>query len=59
MTTAAIISVDETAGVIQLGWIDGIEGTPLLDLKPYIRGQRSCSYPAGSCLDGRMAGIYA
>ncbi|NDJ77350.1 MAG: SAM-dependent methyltransferase [Chloroflexi bacterium] len=36
LTTMAILNVDEEAGIVELPWIDAIDGTPILDLKPYI-----------------------
>lgn len=35
-TTCFILGVDENSGVVQLPWIDAFDGTPILDLKPYI-----------------------
>lgn len=35
VSTCKIISIDETNGRIQLEYIDAIDGTPLLDIKPY------------------------
>jgi len=35
ISTAAIISVDEIEGIVQLPWIDAENGTPVLDIKPY------------------------
>ena len=35
VTTARILSIDETNGVVHLGWIDAYDGTPLVDLKAY------------------------
>jgi tRNA-Thr(GGU) m(6)t(6)A37 methyltransferase TsaA len=36
MTTCFIFDVDEQNGIIHLAWIDAFDGTPLVDLKPYI-----------------------
>lgn len=36
VTLMAILSVDVENGVIVLPWIDAFDGTPVLDLKPYI-----------------------
>jgi tRNA-Thr(GGU) m(6)t(6)A37 methyltransferase TsaA len=36
MTTCFIVDVDEEKGLVQLAWIDAFDGTPLVDLKPYI-----------------------
>jgi len=36
MTTCEILSVDEEAGLVCVRNIDALDGTPLLDLKPYI-----------------------
>ena len=36
ITTAQILAVDEGAGVVDLAWIDAFDGTPVLDIKPYL-----------------------
>jgi len=36
LTVCAITGVDEAAGVVELGDIDAYDGSPLLDIKPYI-----------------------
>lgn len=36
ITTMLMLDVDEEAGVVILPWIDAEDGTPILDLKPYI-----------------------
>jgi tRNA-Thr(GGU) m(6)t(6)A37 methyltransferase TsaA len=36
VTTMPILSVDVENGIVVLPWIDAIDGTPLLDIKPYI-----------------------
>ncbi len=36
VTTCPILDVDEDRGLVTLPWIDAFDGTPLLDLKPYI-----------------------
>lgn len=36
ITTMPILALDENEGVITLPWIDALDGTPVLDLKPYI-----------------------
>ncbi len=36
LTTAPILQVDVDAGQVSLAWIDAFDGSPLLDLKPYI-----------------------
>lgn len=36
VTTCPILSVDEAQGRVELLWIDAVDGTPLVDLKPYI-----------------------
>ncbi len=36
MTICPMRSVDVEAGIIKLVWIDAVNGTPLVDLKPYI-----------------------
>jgi tRNA-Thr(GGU) m(6)t(6)A37 methyltransferase TsaA len=36
VTTMAVLSVDVENGIVVLPWIDAFDGTPVLDLKPYI-----------------------
>jgi tRNA (Thr-GGU) A37 N-methylase len=36
VTTMMILDVDEEKGIVVLPWIDAFDGTPLLDIKPYI-----------------------
>jgi tRNA (adenine37-N6)-methyltransferase len=36
ITVAPLISVDESAGTVELAWIDAFDGTPVLDIKPYL-----------------------
>ncbi len=36
LTTVPVLAVDEEKGLILLPWIDASDGTPILDLKPYI-----------------------
>ncbi len=36
VTLMAIISVDVENGIVVLPWIDAFDGTPVLDIKPYI-----------------------
>lgn len=36
ITISPILHMDETQGLVTLPWIDAFDGTPLLDLKPYI-----------------------
>jgi tRNA-Thr(GGU) m(6)t(6)A37 methyltransferase TsaA len=36
ITTCFIIDVDEDAGIITLPWLDAFDGTPVLDIKPYL-----------------------
>ena len=36
VTTAAILHVDQAEGQVLLPWIDAFDGSPLVDLKPYI-----------------------
>ena len=36
ITTTPILAVDEEAGTVDLAWIDAFDGTPLLDIKPYL-----------------------
>jgi tRNA-Thr(GGU) m(6)t(6)A37 methyltransferase TsaA len=36
ITTCFMLDVDENAGIISIPWIDAFDGTPVLDIKPYI-----------------------
>ena len=36
VTTAFILDVDEAEGIVTLAWIDAFDGTPILDIKPYM-----------------------
>lgn len=36
LTSSGLLSVDAEAGIVALDYIDAIDGTPLLDIKPYI-----------------------
>ncbi len=36
ITTAYLFNVDEQAGTVDLAWIDAFDGTPVLDIKPYM-----------------------
>lgn len=36
VTTMMILDVDDENGIVVLPWIDAFDGTPILDLKPYI-----------------------
>jgi tRNA (Thr-GGU) A37 N-methylase len=36
VTTCFLLDVDEGSGIVHLAWIDAFDGTPILDLKPYI-----------------------
>ncbi len=36
VTTVPVIDVDEENGVVILAWIDAFDGTPVIDIKPYI-----------------------
>jgi tRNA-Thr(GGU) m(6)t(6)A37 methyltransferase TsaA len=36
ITTCIILDIDEQQGTVTLPWMDAFDGTPLLDLKPYI-----------------------
>ena len=36
ITIMPILSVDEKEGLVVLPWIDALNGTPILDLKPYM-----------------------
>lgn len=35
LTAAPVISIDHEAGTIRLAYIDAVDGTPVLDIKPY------------------------
>jgi len=35
-TTCWVIEVDEANGIVVVPWIDAFDGTPIIDLKPYI-----------------------
>ena len=36
VTTMAVLDVNVESGIVMLPWIDAIDGTPVIDLKPYI-----------------------
>jgi tRNA-Thr(GGU) m(6)t(6)A37 methyltransferase TsaA len=36
LDTCSIMGVDEKKGIVTVPWIDAFDGTPILDLKPYI-----------------------
>jgi tRNA-Thr(GGU) m(6)t(6)A37 methyltransferase TsaA len=36
VTNAAMLGIDEEAGIIRLAYIDAEDGTPLVDIKPYV-----------------------
>jgi tRNA-Thr(GGU) m(6)t(6)A37 methyltransferase TsaA len=36
LTTCFVLDVDPAAGTISVAWIDALDGTPVLDIKPYI-----------------------
>ena len=36
LTACGVISVDRAAGLVELDYVDALDGTPLVDLKPYI-----------------------
>lgn len=36
ISTSAVLNVDEENGIVVLPWIDAFDGTPVIDLKPYI-----------------------
>ncbi|MBN1192083.1 MAG: SAM-dependent methyltransferase [Coriobacteriia bacterium] len=36
VTTAYILGVDEAEGVVDLAWIDAFDGSPIIDIKPYL-----------------------
>lgn len=53
ITVAPLLAVDEGSGTVELAWIDAFDGTPVLDIKPYLpMADRvmSADYPAW--LDG-------
>lgn len=53
ITIMFMLDVDEEAGVITLPWIDADDGTPLLDLKPYMpMSDRIRDVHAASWMDG-------
>jgi len=36
ITTTLLLNVDEESGTVDLAWIDAFDGTPVLDIKPYL-----------------------
>jgi tRNA (adenine37-N6)-methyltransferase len=36
ITTSYLLNVDQESGTVDLAWIDAFDGTPLLDIKPYL-----------------------
>lgn len=36
LTVVPLIAVDERTGTVDLAWIDAFDGTPVLDIKPYL-----------------------
>ncbi len=48
VSNAAIAYVDEEKGVVGLYWIDALDGTPVLDLKPYTPGIDRIERPRGA-----------
>ena len=36
ITVVPLIEVDEGSGTVVLAWIDAFDGTPVLDIKPYL-----------------------
>ena len=38
-----ILDVDEENGIVILPWIDAFDGTPVLDIKPFLPGHDSAS----------------
>lgn len=36
LTAASLISIDMEAGILRIGYIDADDGTPILDIKPYL-----------------------
>jgi tRNA-Thr(GGU) m(6)t(6)A37 methyltransferase TsaA len=35
VSVASVLGVDSAAGTIRLAWIDAMDGTPVIDIKPY------------------------
>lgn len=35
LSAAQVTGIDPRSGIVQLAWVDCLDGTPLLDLKPY------------------------
>lgn len=46
LTTVEVVSIDSTAGRIQVAYIDAMDGTPILDLKPYTPSESRVETPA-------------
>lgn len=36
VSTAYVTGIDEENGIIELAWLDAFDGTPVLDIKPYV-----------------------
>jgi tRNA-Thr(GGU) m(6)t(6)A37 methyltransferase TsaA len=36
ITVTPLIAVDEHTGIVDLAWIDALDGTPVVDIKPYL-----------------------
>lgn len=36
VTTTSLISIDHDAGIVTVGYLDAEDGTPVLDIKPYL-----------------------
>jgi tRNA-Thr(GGU) m(6)t(6)A37 methyltransferase TsaA len=36
ITISQILEIDKSQGIVRLAWIDAFDGTPVLDLKPYL-----------------------
>jgi len=60
ITTAPLVAVDERAGTVDLAWIDALDGTPVVDIKPYLpMADRVMSADYPDWLDGFPASMEA
>jgi tRNA (Thr-GGU) A37 N-methylase len=58
ITTAFVFNVDEQSGYVDLAYIDAFDGTPLLDIKPYLpMSDRVMSAEYPSWLEGFPASM--
>lgn len=46
LSCAEVTQVDREAGTVRLGWIDAEDGSPLLDVKPYVPALDRVANPA-------------